>query len=120
MLRDIYLRNEDDPKFVANKMEENDKLQDLIEQLKMLFATSPGEVVAFPFYGLNLEDMLFEYDFDRDDMLQEIDSQYFQYIKPYFPGINVEFDLYISEGEISKTAVLDVYINEELNFQLLI
>ena len=86
----------------------------------MLFATSPGEAVGFPFYGLNLEDMLFEFDFDRDQILQEIDSQYFQYIKPYFRGINVEFDVYVSEGEISKTAVIDVYIDEALNFQIMI
>jgi hypothetical protein len=120
MLRDIYLRNEDDPKYVANRMEETDKIQDLVEQIKMLFATSPGEVVAFPYYGLNLENMLFEYDFDRDQILQEIDRQYFQYIKPYFSGVDVEFDVYVSEGEISKTAIIDVYIDEQLNFQVMI
>lgn len=118
MLRDIYLRNEDDPRYVPNKMEENDNIQDLVEQLKMLFATSPGEVIAYPFYGLNLEDMLFEFDFDQDEILQEIDRQYFEYIGPYFPGVNVEFDVYISEGEISRTMIIDVYINKELNFQL--
>lgn len=119
MLRDIYLRNEDDPKYVASKMEENDNIQDLVEQIKMLFATSPGEVIAYPFYGMNLEDMLFEFDFDQDQILQEIDRQYFEYIKPYFPGVNVEFNVYLSEGEISTTAIIDVYINGNLNFQLI-
>jgi phage baseplate assembly protein W len=118
MLRDIYLRNEDDPLYIENKMEENDNIKDLVEQLKMLFATSPGEVIAHPFYGLNLEDMLFEFDFEQDEILQEIDRQYFEYIGPYFPGVNVEFNVYVSEGEISRTMIIDVYINNELNFQL--
>lgn len=119
MLRDIYLRNEDDPKYIANKMEENDNIQDLVEQLKMMFATSPGEVIAFPGYGLDLEAMLFEFDFEQKEILQEIDSQYFQYIQPYFSGVNVEFDVYVSDGEISRTMIIDVYINSELNFQLI-
>jgi len=118
MLRDIYLRNEDDPKYVANKMEENDNIQDLVEQIKMLFATSPGEVIAYPYYGMNLEDLLFEFDADQDQILQEIDRQYFEYISPYFKGINVEFDVYVSEAEISKTMIIDVYINGNLNFQI--
>lgn len=118
MLRDIYLRNEDDPKYVANKMEENDNIQDLVEQIKMMFATSPGEVIAYPYYGMNLEDMLFEFDADQDQILQEIDRQYFEYIKPHFNGVNVEFDVYVSEGEISKTMIIDVYINGDLNFQI--
>jgi phage baseplate assembly protein W len=99
-------------------MEENDNIQDLVEQLKMLFATSPGEVIAYPYYGLNLEDMLFEFDFDQEEILQEIDGQYFEYISPYFPGVNVEFNVYVSEGEVSRTMIIDVYINNELNFQL--
>lgn len=119
MLRDIYLRNEDDPKFIPNKMEENDAIQDLIEQLKMLFATSPGEVIAYPFYGLNLEDMLFEFDFDQEDILKEIDRQYFEYIKPNFPNVNVEFNVYVSEGEINRTLIIDVFINSILTFQII-
>lgn len=119
MLRDIYLRNEDDPKYVADKMEENDNIQDLVEQLKMMFATSPGEVIAYPYYGLNLESMLFEFDFEQSDILKEIDRQYFEYIQPHFSGVNVEFDVYVSEGEISRTLIIDVYINNALNFQVI-
>jgi hypothetical protein len=118
MLREIYIRNEDDPKFVENKIEEGEMLEVLVQHLMMLFATCPGEVIAYPNYGLNLEDMLFEFELDKDTVLSEINYQYAQFISPYFPTVQVEFDLYISDGEISKIMILDVYIDSKLVFQI--
>jgi len=119
MLRDIYARNPDDPKFIPYKMEENDTIVNLIDQLRIMFATSPGEVIAYPDFGVNLEVMLFDLEFDEREILQEIDRQYFQYISSLFPGINVEFDATVSEGETTRNLILDVYINTNLAFQII-
>lgn len=118
MLRDIYMRNEDDPKFVVNKIEENDMVDDLVQQLMMLFATSKGEVIAYPQYGINLEDLLFEFELDRDRIVEELDYQFSQYIKPYFPGYKIEFDLNVNESEVQRAMILDIYINSKLSLKI--
>jgi hypothetical protein len=119
MLRDIYVRNPDDPKYIPYKIEENDTIANLIDQLRIMFATSPGEVIAYPDFGVNLEVMLFDLEFDEKQILEEINRQYFQYIFSAFPGINVEFDANVSDGDFTTNLILDVYINSDLAFQII-
>lgn len=119
MLRDIYVRNPDDPKFIPYKIEENDTVASLIDQLRIMFATSPGEVIAYPDFGVNLEVMLFDLEFDERQILEEINRQYFQYISPAFPGITVEFDATVNDGETTVSLILDTYINSNLAFQII-
>lgn len=118
MLRDIYTRNEDDPKFVLNKIEESDMVDDLVQQLMMLFATSKGEVIAFPDYGINLEDLLFEFELDKDKIVEELSYQFSQYIQPYFPTYSIEFDLNVNEADIQRAMILDIYINSKLSLKI--
>lgn len=119
MLREIYMRNEDDPKFVPDKVEESEMIEVLIQHLMMLFATSRGEVIAYPEYGMNLEELLFELEIDTDRINEELDYQYSQFIAPYFPGYTIEFDAYENESDMERVLVLDVYINSDLSLRII-
>lgn len=120
MLRDIYIRNSDDPKFELFKLEETDRTQELIAQIKLMFATKKGEVISHPDFGIALDEYLFEFYLDEDKLKADLSYQYSEYIGPYFKDFSVEFDVTTEDSGIQQLAIIDIYINGNQKLQLII
>jgi hypothetical protein len=60
MLKEIYCRNENDPKYVNTILETTDAIEALLTKLRMILFTARGEVLGYPNLGLDLDSMLFE------------------------------------------------------------
>ena len=110
-LADIYVRNEDDPKFISTKIEETDRLEALISQIRLLFATKKGEVISEPKFGINIEDFLFDNVLDESTLKMQISQQYSNYIAEQFTDFSVEFDVNIVDTGVQQYGIIDILIN---------
>ena len=54
-LREIYFRDQNDPKYRADQVEVTDDLEATIQQIMMTIFTKKGEVLGEPNFGLNLD-----------------------------------------------------------------
>jgi hypothetical protein len=79
-LREIYFRDQNDPKFRADQVEVTDDLEATIQQIMMTIFTKKGEVLGEPDFGLNLDNYLFEFDVDPIDLSRAAQDQIYGYI----------------------------------------
>lgn len=79
-IRDFYMRNENDPKFVKDQIEVYDDLEATLNQIKMTLLTNKGEVLGEPNFGLQIEKYLFEFEVDPFGLANEATSQMETYV----------------------------------------
>ena len=79
-LRDIYFRDQNDPKFQANKIEVTDDLEATIQQIMMTIFTRKGEVLGESNFGLNLDNYLFEFNVDPVSLSRAAQDQIYSYV----------------------------------------
>jgi phage baseplate assembly protein W len=79
-LREIYFRDQSDPKFRADQVEVTDDLEATIQQIMMTIFTKKGEVLGEPDFGLNLDSYLFEFDVDPTSLSRAAQDQIYSYI----------------------------------------
>ncbi len=79
-LREIYFRDQNDPKFRADQVEVTDDLEATIQQIMMTIFTKKGEVLGEPDFGLNLDNYLFEFDVDPTSLSRAAQDQIYSYI----------------------------------------
>lgn len=75
MLRDIYVIPENETRYDENKLEINDELSEIIQQIDMLLFTSPSDTLCMPGFGINLEEYLFNTVFNESYIKSQIDYQ---------------------------------------------
>lgn len=62
-MRELNIREENDPNYMKGMLEINDEIEALIYQIKMPLGTNKGEVLGEPDFGCDLDSMLFSSDF---------------------------------------------------------
>lgn len=79
-IRDYYMRLQSDPKFEPGKIETNDEIEELVNQIKMTLLTNRGEVLGEPNFGVQIEKYLFEFDVDPFALSGSASNQIGEYI----------------------------------------
>lgn len=97
-IRDLYMRSENDPKFVADQIEVYDEIEATINQVRMTVLTNKGEVLGEPDFGLNLEKYLFDFELDPFSLSGDAQSQ---------------INIYVSEARRRKIIVTPAYTTDE-------
>lgn len=118
---EIYTRNSDDSKYQDNIIEFDDRREMLLSQLRILFSTKPGEVASDPEFGFYEEQYMFKTYIDEYQIKSDLATHFTKYIQPYFNDFKINFDVYSSTTKTgSLVAVLDVYIDDIKEMQLII
>ena len=79
-LREIYFRDQNDPKYRADQVEVTDDLEATIQQIMMTIFTKKGEVLGEPNFGLNLDNYLFEFDVDPTSLGRAAQDQIYNFV----------------------------------------
>lgn len=106
MLREIYNRDPSDPSYKADQIEVTDALEACIGKLKMLIFTRKGEVLGDPRFGLNLEDLIYDFNISEKGLRDEIQKYLITYV-PEFENLGGTFDLKFYLGTNRDIATLD-------------
>ena len=113
MLRDIYIRNPQDPNYKGEDIIEfSDVYEEILTQVRVLLSTRKGEVIGNYNFGVGVEDLVFSTNLDASALETEINSQIAVYIAPACPDYPISCKVGFGHHEEGwDYAVIDVYIN---------
>ncbi|MCK9446986.1 hypothetical protein M0Q50_09070 [bacterium] len=119
MIRDIYIRNPEDPNFKYGILEHNDVIESIITKIKMILGTRSGQVFGDIAFGVGIEDYIFETKINKVQLEEKIKMQFDRYIsecKDY--QINPEISFGKADGY--DYAIIDIFIDNTKIIGLLV
>jgi hypothetical protein len=110
MLKEIYCRNADDPGYQYTQLETRNALEALLTKIRMIIFTNKGDVLGNYDLGLDLERMLFQLNFNSNDVVREFNAQIGIYI-PEAINYNINIEVNFVPGTVRDIAYIDIYID---------
>ena len=107
---DIYPRNPDDPLYVPNKLETDDMVESTIGMIKQIMLTKPGAVLGDPFFGIDLESLVFDFEVSQSELEEAIGMQLYTYCTFARGILKVDFQLGFFKGETRDSCVIEFAI----------
>ena len=119
MIRDIYIRNPEDPNFRFGVLEHSDAIESIIAKIKMLMGTRPGQIFGDLNFGIGIEDLIFETRINKTSLEEKIKTQFDQYISEtadykILPSVS------FGKADGYDYAIVDIFIDDERVIGLLI
>jgi hypothetical protein len=110
MLKEIYCRNNEDPGYNPVALETNSALEALLTKIRMILFTRRGEVMGAFEMGMNLEDMLFKFNFDEVKIQGEFSTQLYKFV-PESSSFRVDLKVNFVPGTVRDIAYLNIYVD---------
>lgn len=107
MIREIYLKDEEDSTFKRNKLEEISDKEILLNKIKMILFTNKGDVLGEPNLGMDLESYLFE----KNVPTSFIEDKFYDQLN-YYVRDNSEYTITI------QVALVDLTVEKMLNITI--
>lgn len=113
MIRDIYNRLPTDRAYKID-IETSDEIVQILQQIKMILGTNPGDVLGSPYMGVNLKQFVFNYSIDKRTLQEMILSEIRNYCYYDQHKFNIQVDINFGKSHDSSGdyAVIDISINE--------
>lgn len=110
-LKEIYCIPENETRYKKNVVEINTEIDTIIQQVDLLLFTNKGDVLMMPEFGCNLEQYLFETNWNQMAIKEMIMDQIRTYI--YLDGsINIDVDVDFFQWEYNVAMIVDLKIND--------
>jgi hypothetical protein len=110
MIREIYLRDPSDPKYVEGVFETQSEIELLLGQIRMLFFTRPREVMGDPNFGIDIESELYTLNLSQDTLKRKVQTAIYQYC-PDAQKYDVQVSLSFFRGSVRDMCVIDILID---------
>ncbi len=111
MIKEIYIRDAEDPNYDPTVIDFTDEVESLITQIRMIIGTSQNEVFGSPGFGFELEDYIFRTKFGASDIKEKLQEQFDTYLR-YSDNLDLNIDIKFGDsGKGWDYAILDIYIN---------
>lgn len=113
MVTEIYCKLPTDRDYV-NKLETVNEIQQIVQQIRMILGTKPGQVLGSPNFGIDLQKYLFSYNNSQKEIEYLVNGAIAYYIKFDTQKYTVKCE--VSFGHEAERpndyAVIDIVINE--------
>jgi len=111
MVKEIYIRTEEDPYFEEGIIDYSNEIESLITQLRVMLGTEKGDVLGSREFGLNLEYLVFSTVKSSFDIKDKLDEQIRNYVY-VSPNINLSTEINFGKDERGcDYAVVDIILN---------
>jgi hypothetical protein len=107
---EIYPRTPDDPRYKEGLLHTDDEVEILIGMIKQCMLTTPGEVLGDPYFGIDLEGLLFNFNVDQVTLERAIRLHLITYVPLASSKFNVDFTVGFFKGETRDSCVIDFAI----------
>lgn len=107
---EIYPRNPDDPNYILGQLHTDDEVEILIGMIKQCMLTAPGEVLGDPYFGIDLESLLFDFEVDQSTLERAIRLHLVTYVPLAGTKYDVDFKVGFFKGEVRDACVIDFAI----------
>lgn len=109
-LKEIYSIPENETRYKPNVVEITNELDTLIQQIDLLLFTNKGDVLLMPEFGCNLEQYLFETNWNQMAIKEMIMNQIRNYI--YLDGsFQIDVDINFYKWDFNIAMMVDLTIN---------
>lgn len=110
MLKEIYCIPAEESRYKENIVEIDNELDVIIQQIDMILFTKPGDVLMLPNFGCNLEEYLFETNWNQMAIKELVMEQIRNYV--YREGsYDVDVEINFVTWEYNVAMVVDLTIN---------
>lgn len=114
MIREIYCKLPTDQDYEM-KIESDDEAYNILQQIKVVLGTKPGEVLGSPLFGCDLEKYLFTMNCNKDEILQMINYEIFSNVyyntAKWTIGVDVLFGH--NKNDAYEYALIDISLNQK-------
>jgi len=110
MLKEIYHRSINDPTYQEGILEHSDAIEAYVQKIKMILNTSRGDILAYPNFGVNLGELIFNHDVSGEKIKDEIISNIIQFC-PENKFFETKVDVQFKRGLTHDEALVDIFIN---------
>lgn len=108
-VKDLVIRYDGHPKYISDKIIEDDEVEVIVQKLEMILFTNKGEVFGDLNLGANLEYYLWQTNVSEVNIKRIVEEQIEIYI-PELIVIGYTLDLYLYEGDVRDILNLDFVI----------
>jgi hypothetical protein len=105
--RDHYIGYEGHPKYVVNKIIEEDAVRVIVQKLEMILFTNKGEILGQPEFGCDLEYLLFETRIAKSGVIEIIREQIDLFI-PELTSLQYKLEVEFSDDPENFQEVMEV------------
>ena len=109
-LSEIYPRNPDDPNYKEGFLHTDDEVEILIGMIRQCMMTRPGEVLGDPYFGIDLEGLIFDLNVDQGTLEKAIRIHLLTYVPLSVSKYSVDFQIGFFKGENRDACVIDFAI----------
>ena len=109
-VKDLVIRFPGHPKYVSDRIVEDDEVEVIVQKLEMILFTNKGEVLGDVDIGVNLEYYLWQTNITTSDLMAKIGEQIVNYI-PELVSLGYTFDIKLYEGTLRDILYLDFVIS---------
>jgi len=113
IIKDIYSRDEDAPKYSSNQLEVSDMTSQLILKIENCLFTRRGEVLGAPDMGANLDDLIFSLVINEAVIQASINKQIQTYCLTNDQSYNIDTRVKFFNLNGTKGAFIDIFVNEQ-------
>lgn len=106
-ISDFYIRNEKDPAFDENRLENTTFLDTVIAKIQMILMTNKGQVFGNPDFGADIPRYLWKTKFPASTIQANIQEQFALYI-PELAISDYKITVYILPGKIQDIGVIQI------------
>lgn len=111
MIREIYTRDLDDPKYDGS-LETRSPLESILAKVRMVLGTTQGEVLGTRELGCDIEQMVFSTKKNSMEIEKQLGEQFQKYIN-MSPNYTVTPKIQFGHHEDGYDyAVIDIYVND--------
>lgn len=115
---ELLTDNPEDKGYDLDKKETSESLEIYVEQIKMFFETSEGQIMNFE-ATMDLEDLIFEKNLDEALLTQKIRGGLANFCSLY-EDFGTEINLFFAEGEERDICLISITIDGVSNLSYLI
>jgi len=112
VLRDIYCIPADETRYDSGRLEVFSEIEEIIQQIDLIFFTRPGEVLNMPKFGIDLEKYLFSTTFNEAVIENEIRTQIDNFI--YAPNHTISTSVSFHTWEYNIAMVVEIVIKDHM------
>lgn len=112
MIKEIYTRSPEDPNYKYGLIEFSDDIESILTKIRMILGTRPGQVFGDYKFGVAIEDIIFQTNWNKEQIETLINDQISEYIKGYKYNIRAEVS-FGKTNEGSDYALIEISINEQ-------
>jgi len=109
---ELYIKTGEDPNFDPTSVDIEDEVQQLITQIETILFTNKQEVLGQPGFGVNLEDLIYSFNFNEYEIKRTINNQ-LDIFCPLASKYAVDVDVDFSRGEYRDVAVISIVIDNK-------